>query len=179
VAVPCNHEQAIDAAMLAGPRDMFVRRGDVYHRASLSSEDVEHILHAYQSALNTPPAADEVERLKAENEEAKREARILAQAMWEQSYADATEWQMLDDTAGIITQISNMAAGVRDRATNAEAEVQRLTARIAGLEGALEAAYRDGHSDGSRVNDWLDEALKTEHDWARSETRAALKEAKA
>lgn len=59
----------------------------------------------------------ENERLKAENEAANREARILAHSMWEQSYSHVTEWKMLKDTAGIITQISNMAAGIRDRAT--------------------------------------------------------------
>lgn len=56
-----KHAQAIEAAMLAGPRDMFVRRGDVYHRASISSEDVECILQAYQSALpSAQPAAQPV-----------------------------------------------------------------------------------------------------------------------
>lgn len=78
-----------------------------------------------------------VEKVHAENAEAKREARILAQSMWQQSYSDISGWQMLDDTAGIITQISNMAAGIRDRAATLSAENANLTAHNKALVEAL------------------------------------------
>ena len=44
---------------------------------------------------------------------AHREAVRLAQVMWRRSYRDAApHWQPLDDTAGVISQIDNMHAGV-------------------------------------------------------------------
>lgn len=44
---------------------------------------------------------------------AHREAVRLAQVMWRRSYLDAApHWQPLDDTAGVISQIDNMHAGV-------------------------------------------------------------------
>ena len=44
---------------------------------------------------------------------AHREAVRLAQVMWRRTYRDAApHWQPLDDTAGVISQIDNMHAGV-------------------------------------------------------------------
>ena len=44
---------------------------------------------------------------------AHREAVRLAQVMWRRTYRDAApHWQPLEDTAGVISQIDNMHAGV-------------------------------------------------------------------
>lgn len=46
---------------------------------------------------------------------AHREAVRLAQVMWRRTYRDAApNWQPLDDTGGVISQIDNMHAGVME-----------------------------------------------------------------
>ena len=44
-----------------------------------------------------------------------REAVHLARCMWKNYYrAQAPDWQPLEDTEGVLSQISNMHAGVKD-----------------------------------------------------------------
>ncbi|MBB4063635.1 hypothetical protein [Gellertiella hungarica] len=110
-------------------------------------------------ALTT--ARSEITRLETASNAANREARMLAQAMHEQSYPHVAEWQMLDDTAGIITQISNMAAGIRDRATAAEASLsQAIKERDKAVEETREECA-------ALIDVMLSETLWKTRDWAR------------
>ena len=69
-----------------------------------------------------------------------REALRLAQVMHRRSYLkSAPEWQPLDTTAGIISQIDNMHAGVLSRCDQYRAQIDRLQATI--------QKYQQGDSD--------------------------------
>ena len=115
---------------------------------------------AERCALLTP-MADEIESLRSWLADAEREARVLVVAMADQ-FGAPDNWKPLPDAAGMITQISNMVAGLRDerallvtRAENAEAalayavstgdecaiEVEALRKRLA----AWETAAHRGH----------------------------------
>jgi hypothetical protein len=73
----------------------------------------------------------ELNAAKAEIERSKREAAALATVIWQQEYANkAPQWGLCDSVPGIISQIDNMFAGVRNerdelRAKLAEAENER------------------------------------------------------
>jgi hypothetical protein len=58
-------------------------------------------------------AADEIESLRSRLADAEREARVLVVAMADKCGAP-DNWKPLPDAAGMITQISNMVAGLRD-----------------------------------------------------------------
>lgn len=48
--------------------------------------------------------------------EAKREAENLAKSIYRSEYSDNdTDWELLDSVAGVISQIDNMYAGVREQ----------------------------------------------------------------
>lgn len=68
-----------------------------------------------------------VEGLTKERDEALREATNLATWMHRNYYSDVTQWRPLNDPAGVISQIDNMVAGLRDRLQAAEAQVGKLT----------------------------------------------------
>jgi 5'-deoxynucleotidase YfbR-like HD superfamily hydrolase len=77
--------------------------------------------------------ADEIESLRSRLADAEREARVLVVAMADQ-FGAPDNWKPLPDAAGMITQISNMVAGLRDeralivaRAENAEAALEHVT----------------------------------------------------
>ena len=78
-------------------------------------------------ALRVRAGADEIESLRSRLAAADREATVLVVAMADQ-FGAPDNWKPLPDAAGMITQISNMVAGLREeralivqRAENAEA----------------------------------------------------------
>jgi DNA repair ATPase RecN len=78
-------------------------------------------------------------RLRGRLAEAEREARVLVVAMADQCGA-SDNWKPLPDVAGMITQINNMVAGLREeralivaRAENAEAALVEANETITGI----------------------------------------------
>lgn len=74
-----------------------------------------------------------IESLRSRLTDAEREARVLVVAMADK-YGAPDNWKPLPDAAGMITQISNMVAGLREeramlvqRAENAEAALADVT----------------------------------------------------
>ena len=76
----------------------------------------------------------EIVRLQARLADAEREARVLVVAMADQ-FGAPDNWKPLPDAAGMITQISNMVAGLRE-------ERALLVARAENAEAALVEAER-------------------------------------
>ena len=78
--------------------------------------------------------------LEAELAKVKGYATTLATSMHRQHYAEtAPNWQPLDDVLGLLTQIDNMYAGLRNDLAVAEAENKRLV----GMPLAQVKAERD------------------------------------
>ena len=70
---------------------------------------------------------------------AHREAVRLAQVMWRRTYRDAApHWQPLEDTAGVISQIDNMHAGVVE-------ENERMRAALLHMANMPEYDQDDAH----------------------------------
>lgn len=64
---------------------------------------------------------EEIERLKAELDKTMREASLLATAMHNDFYNKASpNFELCDSPAGVLTQIDNMYAGIRETLRNAE-----------------------------------------------------------
>jgi hypothetical protein len=85
-------------------------------------------------ALRVRAGADEIESLRSRLTDAEREARVLVVAMADKCGAP-DNWKPLPDAAGMITQISNMVAGLRE-------ERALLVTRAENAEAALEGADR-------------------------------------
>lgn len=80
---------------------------------------------------------ERVERAKAE-----AEAGTLATAIWEQFYKEsAPDWGLRDSVPGVISQIDNMFAGVRDQLAQAKATIEEQSSRIDLLRGCMKSAY--------------------------------------
>lgn len=90
----------------------------------------------------TPPASQSGEAL-VELQQGKDELRRLMQVIWQQEYRkEAPDWRPLADLVGMVTQIDNMYAGVRQQRDKALHEL--ASARAEGRrEGIEEAAVRD------------------------------------
>ncbi len=92
--------------------------------------------------------ADEIDALEAELGVAMREASHLATGMWERHYKkDSPQFELCDSVAGIISQIDNMYAGVRNKLTVARA-------KIAELESMVPRPLADYHEDFGPVTWW-------------------------
>lgn len=78
---------------------------------------------------------------RAELEHGKDELRRLMQVIWRQEYRnEAPDWQPLPDLVGMITQIDNMYAGVRQQRDEA---LHRITsARAEGRRAGIEEAAK-------------------------------------
>ncbi len=83
--------------------------------------------------------------LEAEFAKVKDYATTLATSMHRQHYAEAApNWQPLDDLMGLLTQIDNMYAGLRNDLAVAEAENKRLVGMpLATLKAERDAAVAD------------------------------------
>lgn len=100
-----------------------------------SDRDIKDICSTLrQTSLHA--AADLIEQLQRELDEAYREAKRLAEIVWRDHYKEkAPNWQPLDTTAGIISQIDNMIAGLVEQLKASRKEGFR-----AGIEAAAEKA---------------------------------------
>lgn len=68
-----------------------------------------------------------IRSLEAENALALREAVRLAQIIWRRSYREtAPQWKPLTDTAGVISQIDNMCAGLLQRLEEQRSVIREL-----------------------------------------------------
>jgi chromosome segregation ATPase len=90
--------------------------------------------------LRAAQASDCIETLTAEVAEARAYAKYLAETMAAKGYPDVQQWEPLDDLVGLLTQIDNMVAGIRDRAEKAEQLVATLEAERDALEAKLAKA---------------------------------------
>lgn len=80
-----------------------------------------------------------VEELTAENADSKREAESLAMALWRRHYQETSpDFELCDTTAGVITQIDNMTAGVIQNNENQCAVIISLQAKIEELTALAE-----------------------------------------
>jgi len=81
--------------------------------------------------------------LKRERDAAKREANALATSLYKASFQqDAPQWELLPDVAGIISQIDNMVAGLRQRR---DEEVFTLRQQLADLDSLLFGGFVSEH----------------------------------
>jgi hypothetical protein len=72
---------------------------------------------------------DRIEQLERENELATKEALLMVQAMHKDFYSDsdgAELFEPLDTTSGLLTQIDNMYAGIRNRCRELERDNREL-----------------------------------------------------
>lgn len=80
-----------------------------------------------------------VDELTAENADSKREAESLAMALWRRHYQETSpDFELCDTTAGVITQIDNMTAGVIQNNENQCAVIISLQAKIEELTALAE-----------------------------------------
>ena len=100
--------------------------------------------------LNSPVIESEWQKLKARSEKleqykelaldktveqnlldqlsaAKSEADSLATSMHKRHYSDVTQWGLCDTPAAVITQIDNMVAGLNEKLSAKDEEIERLT----------------------------------------------------
>jgi len=76
-----------------------------------------------------------VESLTAEKEAAVNEAKSLAVCMWRSWYKDdSPNWEPLDTAVGMISQINNMVAGLRDKLEAAESSLAQAREEIERLK---------------------------------------------
>lgn len=74
-------------------------------------------------------AADRIEQLERENKLATKEALLMVQAMHKDFYSDsdgAELFEPLDTASGLLTQIDNMYAGIRNRYRELEQNAQQI-----------------------------------------------------
>ena len=112
--------------------------------------------------------------LHAELFKAKEYATTLTVSMHRQHYAEAApNWQPLNDVLGLLTQIDNMYAGLRNDFADLEVENKRLVGmNLAGVKAERDAAVARN----AMLEGLLREALPNEHgtpEW-RERIRAAL-----
>lgn len=85
-------------------------------------------------------ARDALEDLQIEYGHAQREARDLAVWLHKTYYADVVDWKPFNDASGLLTQIDNMVAGVRNRLAATEARELLLANTLRNLVGVIDAA---------------------------------------
>lgn len=86
---------------------------------------VEELCDKAQSTLRTQSAT--ITTLQAELAEARDELKRLIESIWKAEYRrEAPEWKPLPDLIGMITQMDNMYAGVRDQRDQARAQLARI-----------------------------------------------------
>ena len=77
--------------------------------------------------------------LTADNANSKREAESLAMSLWRRHYQDVSpDFELCDTTAGVITQIDNMVAGVIQNNENQCAVITSLQAKVEKLTSAIQ-----------------------------------------
>ena len=69
---------------------------------------------------------DENQKLERERDEARGELNALATSIQKSEYSDAKEFELLGSVAGVISQIDNMYAGVRQQRDEAREIAQQL-----------------------------------------------------
>ena len=80
--------------------------------------------------------------------------RSLAVAIWRTNYADeAPQWEPLPDIDGIVSQIDNMAAGLRQQVAVLKWEQAKLRTAADGLAEALERIKQGCQED---IDSWRD-----------------------
>jgi len=94
------------------------------------------ILAAMPCPIEDDTPTDELER-------GKDELRRLMESIWRAEYRkDAPNWKPLEDLPGMISQIDNMYAGVRQQRDQARWDLHNPPAATAGLVGELVEALR-------------------------------------
>ena len=84
----------------------------------------------------------QVAAMEAENTDSKREAESLAMALWRRHYREISpDFELCDSTAGVITQIDNMSAGLSAKAEKLEAQVAALEAENTRLNAVLDSIW--------------------------------------
>ena len=80
----------------------------------------------------------EIQRLGSELAEARREIQSLIESIWRAEYRrEAPQWKPLPDLVGMITQMDNMYAGVREQRD--QARWDKVEARDKALDEAADA----------------------------------------
>lgn len=91
------------------------------------SEDVRSSVIARHTEVLAPFFTRALDAQTKELEQAKREATRLAEIIWRAEYKDdAPDWKPLDSVAGVISQIDNMFAGIRQQRDTLRWELARL-----------------------------------------------------
>ena len=95
-----------------------------------------------------------VECLTADNANSKREAESLAMSLWRRHYQDVSpDFELCDTTAGVITQIDNMVAGVvqnNEKLLSFQCEViTSLQAKVKELTAAEDVAIWGEYTQGT------------------------------
>ena len=104
--------------------------------------DAEDLIESLQATIT---------ELTAENADSKREAESLAMALWRRHYREASpDFELCDSTAGVITQINNMSAGLNEKVEELIAElamhrdIDRLVVKTIKRLDADEALKQEG-----------------------------------
>jgi len=98
----------------------------------LHSHTLERELAEYKRAhdlnrINFELGQKELAQVRAERDEAKHEAESLAYGIYRRNYVtSAPDWKPLKTTTGILSQISNMVAGIQAECDAAIAQVANL-----------------------------------------------------
>ena len=92
-----------------------------------------HTMSMTQEEINVD-LFDQVKKLQAELSAAKREALELVTSIQCKEFPELTTWQPLDDVAGIISQIDNMYAGVREQRDKARMQVNEYKEALQSAE---------------------------------------------
>ncbi len=139
---------------------------DIVEQLRAWAEPISSGYEVPRAAVTLYEAADEIESLRSRLADAEREARVLVVAMADKCGAP-DNWKPLPDAAGMITQISNMVAGLREeralivtRAENAEAALVEAEAKIAELRDALGCEMDDTRNACAAVNAEIDRVNK-------------------
>jgi hypothetical protein len=83
-------------------------------------------------------AIEELDQLRKENTEALSEAKALCLAIYNSHFKkSAPQFEMLDNTAGVISQIDNMTAGLSEENTSLFEENKRLKERVEKLKKVI------------------------------------------
>jgi len=85
-----------------------------------------------------------IAELERQEADALREATILAESL-SRHWPDNTSWRPLDEAAGVITQISNMCAGLNERIAELEAAMREIYEVYAGSEGFIPETCAEGY----------------------------------
>jgi len=67
-----------------------------------------------------------IAELEAERDEAMRQGLYLAKYLHQKHYIEVTNWEPLDDPAGVISQIDNMIAGMSARIAELESRLTEI-----------------------------------------------------